>query len=57
METCNGKNTYESQQAAKRVRNRREKDVSKLRVYQCDICYGYHLTKHYKKDWGNRNDL
>ncbi len=50
MKECNGKRTYASEREAKKVRNVREHDVSKLRVYQCDVCYGWHLTKQYKKD-------
>lgn len=45
---CSDKRRYASRNAAKKVRNHREKDVSHLRVYQCPRCYGWHLTKQYK---------
>lgn len=37
---------YRSRKEAERIRNRREHHVSKLRVYQCNVCYGWHLTSH-----------
>lgn len=49
MKMCNGKRTYSSEKQAKKVRNIREYDVSFLRVYQCDECFGWHLTK--QRSW------
>lgn len=49
MIMCNGKQSYDSERAAKRVRNIREKDVSRLRVYQCDDCFRFHLTKSFNR--------
>lgn len=42
---CNGKNRYthkEAMRAKKYVGKRRDKD---MRIYECDICYGWHITK------------
>lgn len=42
---CNGKKRYtknEAHRARKVVGQIRAKD---MRVYQCDICYGWHITK------------
>jgi len=42
---CNGKNRYskaEAMRAKKFVGDRRHKD---MRVYLCDKCHDYHLTK------------
>lgn len=50
LKTCNGKYTYPSEKAAKDARNKREREVSKLRIYECDICHGYHLTKQHYHD-------
>lgn len=47
-EYCNGKVRYESEKAAKKMRNIRGKSVENLRVYYHDLCHGYHLTKERK---------
>lgn len=45
-ELCGGKMRYESEARAKHVRNTRARfGTNTLRVYQCDTCYGWHLTK------------
>ncbi len=47
---CDGKNIYSKHEAEHTkaiVGQARGKDV---RVYQCDKCYGYHITKQ-KKPW------
>lgn len=50
MKQCNGKNCYESEREARRVRNLRERLVQKLRVYQCDLCHYWHLTSEEKHE-------
>lgn len=46
MKKCNDKNCYTKNEAegvrvsVMRKRNR------KIRIYECDICYYYHLTSH-----------
>lgn len=44
-EPCNGKITYRSEKHARRCREAvYHKRNTKLRVYQCDECFGWHLT-------------
>lgn len=46
MTHCNGKKIYKSSQQAKHVRNAiAHNRKRKLRVYPCNKCFGYHLTK------------
>lgn len=58
---CNGKRRYASETEAKHVRNVREHGSSELRIYFCDWCFGYHLTKMWKekqrteKVWKRKN--
>lgn len=47
-EYCNGKRRYKSAKVAKRVRNFREHASPALRIYECDRCFGWHLTKQKK---------
>lgn len=59
MKKCMGKNSYESERAAKRVRNIREHRSQELRVYACPYCYKWHLTslkKWEKPTHGERDD-
>ena len=44
-----GKYIYESEKKAKRVRNTRAKEAGNLRVYRCNECFGWHLTKAFYK--------
>lgn len=45
MEFCNGKQTYSKNEAESLVR-RVGRHINKgMRIYKCDTCYGYHLTK------------
>lgn len=44
--SCFRKVRYDSEQRAERYRRKREQEGAEpLRVYFCDICGGYHLTK------------
>jgi DNA-directed RNA polymerase subunit RPC12/RpoP len=50
MEQCGGKRCYRSEKEAIRIRNLREHNTSKLRVYQCPDCWYWHLTKQNNTD-------
>ena len=44
-EKCNGKNIYESEHEARKVREAAYKrSTKKLRIYWCGSCFGWHLT-------------
>ena len=47
MRMCGSKNRYASLKEARTMRNRKEKyhyKKGQLRIYQCPVCAGYHLT-------------
>jgi hypothetical protein len=45
MDLCKGKQIYSSENKAKKVREAiYRKRSTKLRVYQCNVCWGWHLT-------------
>lgn len=54
MNYCSGKQAYRSMSEATRVRNTRERyGASKLRIYECSDCHGFHLTSQtYGKRYG-----
>lgn len=53
MKQCNGKVIYASHHAAKKVLVTRERyGSSRLRIYECETCHGYHLTSTKYKRYG-----
>ena len=49
-----GKASYPSQHYAKIARDRITSKRN-FRIYQCPVCFSYHLTSQYKKNHGQRN--
>lgn len=48
---CKGKHRYRHWSDASKVKKRRENDgAGQLRIYECPICRGHHLTKQKLKE-------
>ena len=47
-QTCHGKRSYGKEEARRVKKYREERGSEWLRVYECPVCHGWHLTSKMK---------